>query len=200
MSSMSENHVDTSEVKSDGTADEAQVDGLVDEAQVPADPALLAAEPLARDALLEITTDAAVGPLTGSIVEGDGVLTLLFDCMMPGYPGWNWAATVARADADAAPTVLEVTLLPAEGAITAPEWVPWADRLAELAEKEAADAEGSDGDDDDDVDDESQEDDIDGEDDDDDIDETDLVDDELDDALDHLDEDDIIDDESAQHD
>ena len=47
------------------------------------------------------------------------------------------------------PSVLEVGLLPAEGALVSPDWVPWADRLEEylLHEKEVKDQETQDEDD-----------------------------------------------------
>lgn len=110
--------------------------------------------PLALTALLELT-----GPETfvdsPAIVRTEGVATLSYPCTLPGYPGWAW--TVAVSDvAGLEPTVLELELLPGEGALLAPDWVPWADRLEEylLHEKEAAeaasdlegDADGDDGD------------------------------------------------------
>jgi hypothetical protein len=46
-----------------------------------------------------------------------------------GYRGWRWAVTVARAARAKSVTVDEVVLLPGEGAIVAPEWVPYRDRI-----------------------------------------------------------------------
>jgi hypothetical protein len=48
------------------------------------------------------------------------------------------------------PTVLEVGLLPGEGSLVAPDWVPWADRLEEylLHEKEIKDDDVDEDDDD----------------------------------------------------
>jgi hypothetical protein len=48
---------------------------------------------------------------------------------VPGYSGWHWAVTVARAPRSKTVTVDEVVLLPGEGALLAPEWVPWSERL-----------------------------------------------------------------------
>ncbi|HEV7183418.1 MAG TPA: DUF3027 domain-containing protein, partial [Leifsonia sp.] len=60
------------------------------------DDVLLASVDLARDALLEITPASTVGAPAGHFVEGEHVLSLLFDCTMPGYPGWHWTVTISR--------------------------------------------------------------------------------------------------------
>ncbi|WP_300267373.1 DUF3027 domain-containing protein [Microbacterium sp.] len=111
-----------------------------------ADERLTGAHDLALAALYEITPASTVGPAAGYIVEDDGSVSLRFENRLPGYPGWYWTVTVARVD-DAEPTVLEAELMPAEGALLAPDWVPWAERLAEyrahqaeLAEQAAASA------------------------------------------------------------
>ncbi len=105
-----------------------------------ADPALLAAREQARQALLEITDAATIGAEDGHEVQEAHVLTLFFECRLPGYPGWRWAATLARVDEDAPVTVLEVELLPGAGAVVAPEWVPWSERLAQYRETQARQA------------------------------------------------------------
>jgi len=119
-----------------------------------ADARLLDAHDLALQALREITPAATVGPAAGYLVEDDGSVSLRFENRLPGYPGWYWTVTVARVE-DEDPTVLEVELLPGDGALLAPEWVPWVERLAEyrshqaeLAEQAAAaaGAEGASGD------------------------------------------------------
>ncbi len=109
-----------------------------------ADQRLLDAHDLALAALREITPASTIGPAAGYLVEEDGSVSLRFENRLPGYPGWYWTVTVARVD-DEDPTVLEVELLPGDGALLAPEWVPWAERLAEyrahqaeLAEQAAA--------------------------------------------------------------
>ncbi|GAB3601279.1 DUF3027 domain-containing protein [Microbacterium tumbae] len=110
------------------------------------DERLLAARDLALAALHEITPSSTVGPAAGYLLEDDGSVSLRFENRLPGYPGWFWTVTVARVE-DEEPTVLEVELLPGEGALLAPDWVPWAERLAEyrahqaeLAEQAAAEA------------------------------------------------------------
>ncbi len=113
---------------------------------------------LAREALREITPDATVGELTAQTVAEDGVVTLTFAATMPGYPGWHWTVSVAQLP-DEAPTVLEAELLPGDGALLAPDWVPWSERLEEYRAAQAAAAAEAAGDDEpDDDEDESEED------------------------------------------
>ena len=57
------------------------------------------------------------------------MVTHYFAADLPGYAGWRWAVTVARASRSKAVTVDEVVLLPGEGALLPPEWVPWSERL-----------------------------------------------------------------------
>jgi hypothetical protein len=163
---------------------------------ITADETLLAAVDVARAALIQITPADTIGEPVGHIVEDEHVLSLLFDCLMTGYPGWHWTVTLSRIDQDAAPTVLETELMPGNDALLAPEWVPWSDRLAEhrtaqelAAAEEALEGADEDADDiDDEDDDESDEsDDFDDDDDDDDSEDDDDSDD--DDAEDALDED-----------
>ena len=108
------------------------------------DARLIDARDLALAALHEITSPSTVGPAAGHVVEEDGAVSLRFENRLGGYPGWFWTVTVAAVD-EADPTVLEVELLPGDGALLAPDWVPWAERLAEyrahqaeLAEQAAA--------------------------------------------------------------
>ena len=85
-------------------------------------------ETLAREALAEITAAGTYGDFISETDEGEGVYTLLFAATMGGYPGWHWTVSVAELP-DSAPTVLEAELLPGDGSLLAPEWVPWSDRL-----------------------------------------------------------------------
>lgn len=70
-----------------------------------------------------------VGEHVGVRAEGDRVLTHLFAATVPGYAGWCWAVTVARASRAKTVTVNECLLLPGPEAILAPDWVPWRERL-----------------------------------------------------------------------
>jgi hypothetical protein len=156
---------------------------------IDADEVLLAAVDIARAALLDITPAHTIGEPAGHIVEGEHVLSLLFECTMAGYPGWRWTVSMSRIDENSEPFVLETELMPGEHALLAPEWVPWSDRLAEYRsaqELAAADAlADADNDEIDDEDDEGvDEDDID---DDEDVDDDELLDDE-DELLDDDDE------------
>jgi hypothetical protein len=112
----------------------------------------VAAHDLALAALHEITTPASVGAAAGYAVETDGTISLRFANTLPGYPGWFWTVSIGQVEG-AEPTVLETELLPGDDALLAPDWVPWADRLADYhahqAELAAAAAEAEDDDDDD---------------------------------------------------
>jgi hypothetical protein len=161
-----------------------------------ADEVLAAATDQARSALELITPADTIGEPLGYIVEGEHLLSLLFDCLMTGYPGWRWTVSLSRVDADAEPQVLETELTPGDEALLAPEWVPWSDRLADakVAEELAAaglggddDNDDDDDDSDDDEDDDESDDDTDDESDDDDADESAESDDVADDGVDVLD-------------
>ncbi len=84
---------------------------------------------LAREAALEAAHPGQVGEYLGAVAEGDRVVTHLFESPEPGYRGWRWAVTVARASRAKAVTLDETVLLPGPDALLAPEWVPWSERL-----------------------------------------------------------------------
>lgn len=88
----------------------------------------LAAVELARAAAGEVAGDA-VGEHLGAAVDEQQVVTHLFATRDRGYVGWHWAVTVTRADGADEVTVDEVVLLPGDGALLAPPWVPYADRV-----------------------------------------------------------------------
>ncbi len=116
-----------------------------------ADERLLHAHDLALAALREITPADTIGPAVGHVVEDDDVVSLWFHTRLAGYPGWHWTVTLAVVEG-AEPTVLETELLPGEGALLAPDWVPWAQRLAEYQAAQAAAAAAGDESDEDDLD------------------------------------------------
>jgi len=60
----------------------------------------------------------------------DRVGTHYFACTASSYPGWRWAITVARVPRSKTVTVSETNLLPGDGALLSPQWLPYADRLA----------------------------------------------------------------------
>jgi len=84
---------------------------------------------LARAAAEEAAAPGVVGEHEGMVSEGDRVVTHFFGCSEPGYRGWRWAVTVARASRAKIVTVDESVLLPGPDAVLAPEWVPWSERL-----------------------------------------------------------------------
>lgn len=120
-------------------------------------------EQLAREALADMAKPGEVGNLLGEVLEEDGIYTLRFASDLGGYPGWVWTVSLVELEGDAA-TVLETELMPGDGALLAPDWVPWSERLEEYRAAQAAagepdesdaaeedDEDDEDGDDDDDV-------------------------------------------------
>ncbi|GGS15656.1 MULTISPECIES: DUF3027 domain-containing protein [Actinokineospora] len=91
------------------------------------DPALLAAVDLAR-AAAEAEAGDEVGAHVAVAPEDAHAATHLFEADKPGYAGWRWAVTVARAP-ECEVTVSEVVLLPGPEALVAPPWVPWQERV-----------------------------------------------------------------------
>lgn len=85
---------------------------------------------VARRAAVDVAGEEAVGEHEGVSAElGERVVTHFFDAGLPGYAGWHWAVTLVRASRAKEPTVNEVVLLPQSGALLAPDWVPWEDRI-----------------------------------------------------------------------
>lgn len=111
-------------------------------------------ERLARQTLLELTPAESIGGFEGERISEDGVSTLSFAAALPGYPGWHWSVSLVELDG-LEPTVLESELIPGDGALLAPDWIPWSQRLEEYRAAQAAageldpDAEGADLEDDD---------------------------------------------------
>ena len=89
------------------------------------DQACASAVDLARAAVL----DEHIGAHLTVIAEGDRIATHYFECTLPGYRGWRWAVTVARAPRSKTVTVCETVPLPGDEALLAPTWVPWHERL-----------------------------------------------------------------------
>jgi hypothetical protein len=111
----------------------------------------------ALTALLEETPVLTVGAFVGETDNGDNAITYAFAATMPGYPGWNWTITIAHLPG-AEPTVVESELTPADGALLAPDWVPWSERMDDYRAAQAAVAEAGTDDDDDDLDDDDDDD------------------------------------------
>lgn len=85
---------------------------------------------LARRALEE-AGEGGVGKHLGAqpVDSEPGTAIHRFAADVPGYRGWEWQAVVSAAPEDDETTISEIALVPAESALTAPEWVPYADRI-----------------------------------------------------------------------
>jgi len=84
---------------------------------------------LARAAAVEVAGVQAVGVYEGAVADDERVVTHRFASLAPGYAGWVWSVTVARASRSKVVTVDDACLLPGAGALLAPAWVPYAERL-----------------------------------------------------------------------
>jgi hypothetical protein len=85
-----------------------------------------AAVDLARVALE--AEGAAVGAHIATVLEDQYAVAHYFEAALPGYRGWQWCAVIAAAPGGE-PTVSETALLPGPDSLTAPEWVPWEQRV-----------------------------------------------------------------------
>lgn len=94
------------------------------------DAVLDSAVDLARATAIEVADGAEwVGDHLGVHAEEDRLVTHLFACTMPGYRGWVWSVTLSRAPRGREAKVCEAHLVPADDALLAPAWIPWADRV-----------------------------------------------------------------------
>jgi hypothetical protein len=93
------------------------------------DEVLAAAVHVARAAAVEEAGPKRVGDHAGVEADDTHVVTHYFTCTDKAYVGWRWAATLARTPDSERATVDEVVLLPGEGALLPPPWVPWQERL-----------------------------------------------------------------------
>jgi hypothetical protein len=55
-----------------------------------------------------------------------------FHCSLPAYKNWLWTVVLTRVDKKSPFTISEIVLVAGEGALLAPPWTPWAERLAEF--------------------------------------------------------------------
>lgn len=93
------------------------------------DPACATAVEAARAAAEESAWPSPVGDHLGLQADGDRIVTHFFGCLDPGYRGWQWSVTVTRAARAKNVTISECVLLPGDGALLPPPWVPWIERL-----------------------------------------------------------------------
>jgi hypothetical protein len=84
---------------------------------------------IALGALLETCDSSAVGAHIAMHVDDHGFVVHEFVCELPGYPQWVWTVVLAHdVEADSL-TVCDAVLLPGQGALVPPEWVPWSKRI-----------------------------------------------------------------------
>ena len=96
---------------------------------IKADPVLIGARELARDAVVAEVGPDVVGEYLGAAMDADRIATHLFECTNPAYLGWHWAVVLVRAARAKVATVNDVVLMPGEQALVAPAWVPWSERV-----------------------------------------------------------------------
>ena len=108
----------------------------------------------------------AVGDYLRTDEEEPGLRSYIFQSTLRGYVGWYWSVTIYQPEGQE-PTISEVVMMPGEGALTAPKWVPWSERLADYkalqaeleaqAAAEAAEAAAAETDEDEDIEDDEVE-------------------------------------------
>lgn len=99
-------------------------------AAIRADAVLSSAADLAREALTGIADPGTVGEHLGMTMLADRLAAHRFACTAKGYPGWHWEVSVARVPRGKTATVCETQLVPGDGALLSPAWLPYAERLA----------------------------------------------------------------------
>jgi hypothetical protein len=85
---------------------------------------------LARAAVVDEAPAGQVGDWLEALPDGDRVVTHYFSSLSKAYVDWRWAVTVARGPRSRTPTVDEIVLLPGNGSLLAPPWVPYDQRVA----------------------------------------------------------------------
>ena len=89
-----------------------------------------AAIDLARAAAAEEAgSEALVGEHLGSTAVAERVVVHRFRNESSGYVGWVWAVSLVRASRARVATVAEAWCEPGDGALLAPPWQPWAQRV-----------------------------------------------------------------------
>jgi hypothetical protein len=114
--------------QTDAPASPADVDISTAAPAIEPDEVAAAAVDVAREAA-GAEAPGLVGEHLGVDADDQRVVTHYFATLDPAYRGWRWAVTVARASRSKSITVDDVVLLPGAGAVLAPSWVPWSERL-----------------------------------------------------------------------
>lgn len=84
---------------------------------------------VARDRLLEVVDADQLGEHLSATADGERLVTHRFAGNVAGYVGWVWFVSIARVPRSKVITVCDLGLIPGEGALLAPEWVPWSARV-----------------------------------------------------------------------
>lgn len=96
---------------------------------VKVDVILFGEQDLARKAAEGIAERNTVGEHVSAVMNGERLATHFFVCTATAYPGWRWAITLARVPRSKKATVCDTNLVPGEGALLSPEWLPYDQRL-----------------------------------------------------------------------
>nr|WP_051067239.1 DUF3027 domain-containing protein [Corynebacterium ciconiae] len=86
----------------------------------------------ARSVALSAATEMDEGPVgkhIGAQLIDDTLAVHRFAAEVPGYRGWQWHVSVTAAPGSEHVTVNDVSLIAGRTALTAPEWVPYAERI-----------------------------------------------------------------------
>ncbi len=92
----------------------------------------VSATELALAALRETTETALIGEFVSEAETEKNVIEVRFACTLNQYQHWHWVVTLTQVDKRSPLTVSEINLLASADAQLAPQWVPWAERLAEF--------------------------------------------------------------------
>ena len=92
----------------------------------------VSATELALAALRETTETALIGEFVSEAETEKNVIEVRFSCTLNQYQHWHWVVILTQADKRSPLTVSEINLLASADAQLAPQWVPWAERLAEF--------------------------------------------------------------------
>ncbi len=95
-----------------------------------ADKVLIDAVGTARAAAVEISSVPDVGEHLGVVMLDERLAMHQFECNRKGYTGWHWSISLARAPRAKVATICETNLLPGDGSMLSPDWLPYAQRLA----------------------------------------------------------------------
>ncbi len=88
-----------------------------------------------KDLAVEALAELPSGSYGGFVDEKEaakGAVDVRFECAMRGYEGWHWVVTLTQPDKRKQAMIAEVNLMAGENAVLAPDWVPWAERLAQF--------------------------------------------------------------------